>query len=89
MVLSSNKKQKTHYGYKENTLLTEIPFIKCIPDTLHSRLRIPGALIKLLIKELALIDKYYGKDIIDFNTHKNLTKWYFFFKNDCKINKKL
>ena len=49
----------------ENTLLTAIPFIKCIPDTLHSRLRTPGVLIKLLIKELLLMDKYDGKDIID------------------------
>ena len=83
------KKSKNHLGYKYISLLSGISFNKCVPDTLHTRLRIPGNLIKLLIRKLAIMDSYDGKDVIHFNKHINLTIWYHFLKNDCKIKLKL
>ena len=81
--------EKSNLGYKYMSLLSGISFNKCVPDTLHTRLRIPGNLIKLLIRKLAIMDSYDGKDIINFNKHTNLTIWYNFLKNDCNIKLKL
>lgn len=82
------KVKREHLGYKSTSLLSEIPFKKCVPDTLHTRLRIPGVLIKLLITKLAILDQYEGTDLIN-EGHKNLTIWYKFLTITCKIKLKL
>ena len=53
------------------------------------RLRIGGRLIKLLIKELALDDRYRGKDLDDLNVHRRLRNWYEFLRVISKIGVKL
>ena len=80
---------RNHYGYKHKSLICDkIPFKKCVPDTLHLRLRIASVLIRLLINQLCKLDLYDGVDIINSN-HKNLSEWFSFVKNKCKIGVKL
>lgn len=86
-ILDKNTKQ--HLGYKRETLFKNISYDHNIADTLHSRLRIPGKLVKLLIKELAALDKYSGEQIINFEKDKNLTNWYLFLTKKLKINLRL
>ena len=78
------------FGFKAVSLLSKIPLIKCIIDTLHLRIRIGLKLIELfLINDLIIMDNYDGKDLINEN-HVNLTIWYYsFIKKKCKSGARL
>jgi hypothetical protein len=57
--------KKQNFGYKYKSLLTEIPYINCVPCTLHVRLRIFGVLLNLFLISLCKHDGFEGKGKID------------------------
>jgi hypothetical protein len=80
--LSSNKPHPL--GIKNRSLISQIPIKRCIPCTLHLRIRVANQLIKRLISSLAKLDAYEGEKTIN-SSHSNLTNWINFINKKCKI----
>jgi hypothetical protein len=78
-------KSREHYGYKEISLISNIPYDNVVIDLLHLILRFTDRIFHLLIADLCSIDNY-EKSILDRKKHINLCKFSDFLLNDCQIN---
>jgi hypothetical protein len=73
-------------GYKRESIL-QMNYDKFVKDMLHLKLNMNRVLVSALLENLCQLDKYDRKSplLLNQSKHPNLTKWFLFLNETCKI----